>query len=56
MNTKKVAAEAQHFHILIHLITSEIIEQYMNYLMKFIKQLIKNISECLYKNDDHFCE
>ena len=43
MNMKKVAIKAQHLYILIHLIISETIKQYTDYLMKFIKQLIKNI-------------
>ena len=33
MNTEKIAAETQHFHIFTHFIISEAIKQYINYLM-----------------------
>ena len=55
MNTEKITAEAQHFHILTHLITSEAIEQYIDYLMKFIKQLIRNIMLLVKSVADYFC-
>ena len=55
MNTEKVTAKAQHFYILIHLIISETIEQYTDYLMKFIKQLIKNTILFVKSAADYFC-
>ena len=55
MNTEKVAAEAQHLHILIHLTISEVIEQYTDYLMKFIEQFIRNTMSFIKSAADYFC-
>ena len=52
---KKVTAEAQYFHIFTHLIISEVIEQYTNYLIKFIKQLIKNTMLFVKSAVSYFC-
>ena len=55
MNMKRIAAEIQHFHILTHLIISETIKQYTDYLMKFIKQLIKNTILFIKSIVSYFC-
>ena len=55
MNTEKVTAEAQHLHIFTHFIISEAIEQYTDYLMKFIKQFIRNIMLLVKSTADYFC-
>ena len=55
MNTKRVTAEAQHLHILTHLTISEAIEQYTNYLVKFIKQLIRDTMSLVKSAADYFC-
>jgi len=55
MNTKRVAAEAQHLHILTHLIISEAIEQYINYLVKFIEQLVRDTVLLVKSAVNYFC-
>ena len=55
MNTEKITAEAQHFHILTHLITLKAIKQYTDYLMKFIKQIIKNTILLVKSAVNYFC-
>ena len=55
MNIKKIATKVQHFYIFTHLIISEAIKQYMNYLMKFIKQLIKDTMLLIKSAADYFC-
>ena len=55
MNTEKITAKAQHFYIFIHFIISEAIEQYMNYLMKFIKQFVKNTILFIKSAVNYFC-
>ena len=54
MNMKKIIIKTQHFHILIHFIISEVIEQYTDYLMKFIKQLIRNTMLLVKSAADYF--
>jgi len=55
MNTKKVTTEVQHFHIFTHLIISEAIKQYTDYLMKFIKQLIRDTMLLVKSTAGYFC-
>ena len=55
MNMKRVAVRVQHFHILTHLTISEAIEQYTDYLVKFIKQLVRNTVLLIKLAVDYFC-
>ena len=55
MNTKKVVMKAQHFYILTHLIISETIKQYIDYLMKFIKQLVRDTILLVKSIISYFC-
>ena len=55
MNTEKITMKAQYFHILIHLIISETIKQYTNYLVKFIKQLVRDTMLLIKSTADYFC-
>ena len=55
MNMKKITAETQYFYILTHLIISETIKQYIDYLMKFIKQLIKDTILLVKSIISYFC-
>ena len=55
MNTKKITMKAQHFHILTHLIISEAIKQYTDYLMKFIKQFIRDTISLVKSAVSYFC-
>ena len=55
MNTKSIAAEAQHLHIFTYLTISEKIKQYTDYFTEFIEQLVRDTVLITKSKTNYFC-